>query len=207
LSDAFRKLKGLIRETSLPIIVFIALDLCLTLLFFGISNPSVHIGTLRPVSTIPLKLLELALAGLAVGLVASLVVKRVDLGLITIAVTFTALLDIDHLPSFFGVAQPIRPAHSIAFFAITLVGLALVARGRWDIQAIFVASFLAHLASDTGVFAVLVPFSFNYMSMQAFRIPLAAGSVVFALLAGYLKRRWQLPVPRQIMVKGVMNQK
>jgi hypothetical protein len=205
MNNSSQKLRALVREAGPPIIVFITLDLALTLVFFGISSPAVHIGTLRPVATIPLKLFELAGAGLGVGLVASLALRRIDLGLVTMAVAFTSLLDIDHLPSVFGVEQPIRPAHSIAFLAITLVALSVVARGRWDIQAIFVASFLAHMASDTGVFALFAPISFNYISMQDFRIPLAVGAVVFALLAGYLKSRKQSPVVRQVEVKGVMN--
>jgi hypothetical protein len=207
LTSRFQKLLQLVHETAAPIIVFLAVDLGLTLVFFGISSPSVHIGTLRPVATIPLKLLELAGAGLAVGLVASLLAKRIDLGLITLAVAFTGLLDIDHLPSLFGVEQPIRPAHSIAFLAITLVGLGLVARGRYDIQAIFVASFFAHMASDSGVFAFFAPISFNYFSIQDYRIPLALGSVAFALLAGHLNLKLRPRVPSQIVVNGVMNQK
>lgn len=200
-----RKFLALIRETGPPIIVFLAIDLVLTLFFFGVSAPAVHVGTLRPVATIPLKVLELAAAGLGIGIVASIMVKRIDLSLITLAIAFTSLLDIDHLPSLFGVAQPIRPSHSIAFLAITMLGLTFAARGRWDIPAIFLASFLAHIASDSGVFAVLAPFSFNYVSIQAFKIPLATGSLVFALLAGYMKRRRLLSIPKEIVVKGVMN--
>ena len=201
-----KKFLALVRETGPPIIVFLAIDLALTLLFFGVSSSAVHVGTLRPVATIPLKVLGLAALGLGVGIVASLMVKRIDFGLVTLALAFTCLLDVDHLPSFFGVAQPIRPSHSIAFLAITLLALSFVARGRWDIPAIFLASFLAHIASDSGVFALLAPFSFNYFSIEAFKIPLAVGSIVFALLAGYLKRRRVLSIPKEIVVKGVMNQ-
>lgn len=197
--------RSLFREAAPPILLFLGVDLGLTLLFFGISSPAVHIGTLRPVSTIPLKLLELAGAGLAVGLVASLAARRIELALITMAVAFTGLLDVDHLPSVFGVAQPIRPAHSITFLVITLVGLSFVAKGRYDIQAILVASFFAHIASDTGVFAFYAPFSFNYMSMQDYRLPLAVGSLIFAILAGYLAYRRRFHILGKIEVKGVMN--
>lgn len=197
--------RAVFREAAPPILLFLGVDLGSTLLFFGVSSPAVHIGTLRPLSTIPLKLLELAGAGLAVGLVVSLAARRIESALITMAVAFTGLLDVDHLPSVFGVAQPIRPAHSITFLVITLIGLSLVARGRYDIQAILVASFFAHMASDTGVFAIYAPFSFNYMSMQEYRIPLAIGSLMFALLAGYLAHRRRSGISEEVEVKGVMN--
>ncbi len=86
-----------------------------------------------------------------------------------------------------------------------LISLYLVtARKRPEILAIAVASFLAHIASDTGVFAFYAPISFNYVSMSEFRIPLIVGAVSFAILAGTVKssRMRQLSQSGPIEVKA-----
>lgn len=183
------KVKSWASDVFPALLIFVALDLVLTLIFFGTTGSSVHIGTLRPLDTIPSKLLELAAVGLGVGLVASLASRAVDFSLITLGVGFTMLLDLDHLPAAFGVAQPIRPAHSLAFLAFVVCVLYFAIRNRPEIEAILVAAFLGHMAADTGIFAFFAPFSFTYSSLDAFRIPFAVGSIAFALLAGYLKLR------------------
>ena len=128
--------------------------------------------------------------GFGVGLVASLSRRTIDLSLVTLGLAFVPLLDLDHLPSVLGVEQPIRPAHSLGFLAIGLVVLYFVAaRGRPEIPVIAASAFLAHIASDTGLFAFYVPVSFNYVSLNEFRIPFALGAVGLAILAGYLKSR------------------
>ncbi len=190
-------------ETIPPIFTYIALDLILTAMFIAISPASVSIGTLRPASTIPPKILELVLIGLALGLVSSLTFRKIDLSLITVFVAFVALLDIDHLPAMLGYSEPIRPAHSIMFLVILMLILAFTARKQPEVELIAVAAFLGHMAGDTGEFAVFAPFSFSYSGLDPYRIPLAAGAIIFALLAGYVKYR-RYKVKSKVAQKGLI---
>ena len=195
--------KNWARETIPPIAAYVALDIALTLILFAISPESVKIGTLRPVSTIPPKLFQLALAGLAVGLIASITFRKLDLNLILLGVAFVALLDVDHLPSMLGKDQPIRPAHSFLFLAILLLVLAFTAKKQPWVELIAVSAFCAHLASDTGGFAFFMPCSFTYTSIDRYRVPFALGAVTFALLAGYAKHRKYLKqkqVPKSVVL-------
>jgi len=200
------KLVNWVRETIPPIIAFLVLDLTLTVIFFEITGTSVHIGTLRPINTIPLKGAELIGAGLGVGILASLTNRGVDLSMITLGLVFVVLLDLDHLPSAFGLSQPIRPAHSLAFLALLIITLSFTIKKQPWVELIAVSSFFAHIASDTGVFAFLAPFSFQYMSLDAYRIPFAAISVVFALTAGYVKyKKRTTSISNSIMINGVVR--
>jgi hypothetical protein len=176
-------------ETFPPILTFVALDLLVTVIFVTVSPSSSSIGTLRPVDTIPSKLVELVLIGLAVGLISSVAFRKIDLSMITISLAFVALLDLDHLPSALGFSEPIRPAHSIMFLAVLMIFLAFVSRKQPEVELLAVAAFLGHMAGDTGEFAVFAPFSFAYSGLDPYRVPLAIGAVVFALLAGYVKYR------------------
>ena len=197
-------LRGWARETFPPIIAFVSMDLLLTIVFFTLSAPSTHIGTLRPASTILPKLLELAAIGTALGLVSTLLFKHVDLTVITLSAAFTVLLDLDHLPALFGISQPIRPAHSLAFLGLTLVVLTFAARKkiRPVVLLIFISAFLGHMAADDGIFALYAPFSFQYTTIDAIRVPLAVGAVAFAVLAGYVKSR-KLHVEKQKLLVSV----
>ena len=124
-----------------PILVFIVVDLALTMIFLGYSSPSSHIGTLRPVASIAPKVLALATVGLGVGLIASFARRTLDPNLITFGIAFTTLLDLDHLPSVFGVEQPIRPAHTLTFLTIIVFLFYLVvARSRSEIPMIAILS-------------------------------------------------------------------
>src|ERR1700719_5249590 len=95
-----------LRDVLPPIAVIVALDLAVTVVFFALSGATARIGTLRPVNTIPAKGLELVLVGAAVGLVACLVERRIDVSLLTLGVAFVGLIDADHLPSALGIAPP-----------------------------------------------------------------------------------------------------
>ncbi|HZW57108.1 MAG TPA: hypothetical protein VFF30_12535 [Nitrososphaerales archaeon] len=196
-------IRGWLKQVVPPIAIFLMIDLLLTLVFFSTSSPNVHIGTLRPADAIPPKLGELAVVGAGLGILSTLAYKHIDLSLITLFTAFVVLLDLDHLPSVLGVAQPIRPAHSLAFLGVTLVVLSVVLRNRQpEVGSIFVSSFLGHLAADTGIFALFAPFTFQYFSIDAVRIPLMAGAVAFALLAGYIKnkRRTRIVIPRKVAI-------
>lgn len=184
------KLRGWVSDTFPPILAIVAIDLALALIFLGMSAPSTHIGTLRPEATIPPKLVQLSSVGLGLGLLASLVARAFDLRLITFGFAFTVLLDLDHLPSVFGVEQTIRPDHSLAFLGISLVVLSIVvARGRPEIPVIFASAFFGHIAADTGLFAFYAPISFYYTSLNEFKIPFAILAIALAILAGFLKYR------------------
>ncbi len=174
-------------ETATPIAIYLGTGLLITVVFSAFSGGQARVGTFRSIYTVLPKFVELVLAGVLLGLLASLGRKRVDLSLITLSTAFVALLDIDHLPSVFGIAQPIRPAHSITYIAITVVALTFVIRNRPEVELIAISSFLGHLATDTGVFAPFAPFSFEYLPTDEFRVPLAVTSVLFAFLAGYYK--------------------
>ena len=171
-------------ETAPPIAIYLGIGVIITLIFFAVSGEQARVGTFRSVSAILSKFAELASVGLALGLVASLGRRRIDTSLLTLGIGFVALLDVDHLPSLFGIAQPIRPAHSFAYLAVTVLVLALLIRNKLDVELIAVSAFLGHIAADTGIFAPLARFSFDYVPTEDFRIPFAVGAVVFALLAG-----------------------
>ncbi len=177
------------REVAPPIALILAVDLVVTLVFFGVSGGQARIGTFRPVSTIPAKAVELLLVGAGVGLLACITARRLDPSLLTLAIGFVALLDVDHLPSVFGIAQPIRPAHSFAFLAVEIVVLWIAFRDRPELVFLAVSAFFGHLAGDTGIFALFAPFSFAYTSIDAYVVPFGILSAAFALGAGYMRQR------------------
>lgn len=176
----------------LPIAVFVLLNLAVTGLYLAVSSAPSRVGTLRPAGSIPPKLAELAAVGLAVGLVACVPRRKLDLSMVFLALAFVALLDLDHLPALLGVAQPIRPSHSLSFLALEVGSLALVVR-RADVVLVAAAGWFAHVAGDTGVFAVFAPFSFSYYRLSEYALPLAAVAVALALLAGHSGRRGEEP--------------
>ncbi len=172
-----------------PILLFLFIDIAATLISFALSNPTVRIGALRPASTILPKVAELALVGVAVGLVSCIPRKTFDPVIVTLATAFVLFLDLDHLPSVFGVFQPIRPAHSLGFLLLVVGAFAIFFSGRPELELVFVSSFSAHLAADTGIFAPLAPVSFAYVSLDIYRLPLALGATLLALLSGYIRRQ------------------
>ena len=188
-------LRSWLAEVATPILVVVVLDLAVALVFLAVSGKPARIGTLRAFSTVPSKLVELGIAGVSVALVASITRRALDPSLMTLGIAFVLLLDLDHLPSLFGVAQPIRPAHSLTFLVIEAIALALVVK-KGSVVLIAVASFFGHLAADTGIFAPFQPFSFQYISLDAYVVPLALVSLVFALAAGHLRRKEANMTPR-----------
>ena len=199
---------GWMRDTFPSILTFLAADILLTIVFFQFTGQSVHIGTLRPASTIAPKILQLLLVGLGVGLLTSLASRKLDTSILTLAVAFTLFLDFDHLPSIFGMPQPIRPDHSIGFIALALTLLYLVNRKKPEIVLLAAAAFLAHLSADTGIFAILAPFSFHYFSLGAFKLPFIVCSVALAIWSGHMRYvRRSSGVRSEVVVEGVMNRK
>jgi hypothetical protein len=182
-------IKPWLRDVVPPIALILAIDLAVTIVFFGVSGGHARVGTLRPVNAIPGKALELVLVGSGIGLVACLAAGRLDINLLTLAIGFVALLDVDHLPSVFGVEQPIRPTHSFAFLAVEVVSLLIAFRGRPELAVLAVSAFLGHVAGDTGIFALFAPFSFVYGSIDAYRVAFGIVAVAFALATGSVSRR------------------
>lgn len=202
-------LKGLVFDTLPYIVTFLAIDVALGILFFGLSSPSSHVGTLRPVASIAPKLFELMSIGLLVGLVSCIASRSFDLSLMTLGTAFVMLLDFDHMPSVLGVPQPIRPDHSLSFLLIVVLALYVLAsrKGRIEVPVLMVSAFFAHLAGDSGLFALFAPFSFSYASLNEFKIPFALCAIVFAILAGNLKSRKMkksLAVSKMVAVGGVI---
>jgi hypothetical protein len=181
-------LRRWLRDVVPPVALIVAIDAVVTLIFFGLSAGPARVGTLRPLGTIPPKVLELVLVGAGVGLAASVGARRLDFTLLALAMAFVALLDIDHLPSFFGIGQPIRPAHSFAFLAVEVSALGLAFRKRPELALLAVSAFFGHVAGDSGIFALFAPFSFDYSSIDAYKVPFGMVAVVFALAAGYVGR-------------------
>jgi hypothetical protein len=182
-----------LREVVPPVAVILALDLAVTVIFLSVSGASVRVGTLRPTSTIPGKGLELFLVGAGVGLLACAAERRLDATLLTLAVAFVVLIDIDHLPSAFGIAQPIRPAHTFAFLALEALVIGAVFRSRLEMVPLVIAAWFGHDAGDTGVFALFAPVSFAYSPLGPYVVPFALTSAAFALLAGEYARRRSRP--------------
>jgi hypothetical protein len=179
-------LRRWLRDVVPPVALIVAIDLVVTLIFFGLSASPARIGTLRPLGTIPPKVLELVLVGAGVGLAACVGARRLDYALVGLAIAFVALLDVDHLPAAFGVNQPIRPAHSFAFLALEALALGVAFRKRPEVVLVAIAAFFGHIAGDTGIFALFAPFSFDYSSIDAYRLPFGVIAAVFALAAGYV---------------------
>jgi hypothetical protein len=182
-----------LRDVVPPVVVVLALVLVVTVVFFALSGPAARIGTLRAVSTIPVKGAEIVLLGAAVGLLACAAERRLDATLLTLAVAFVALIALDHLPSALGVAQPIRPAHTFAFLAAEVVVLRVAFRKRPELPLLAAAAWFGHVAGDTGVFAFFAPFSFAYSPLGPYMLPFAVISVVFAIATGYVARRSKKP--------------
>jgi hypothetical protein len=164
------------------------LALVFTAVSLVVSPQQAQIGRFRPIATIPAHLIVLILLGAALGVVSSIVARKPGFTFLVLFPVLVVLTDIDHLPSMLDIAQPIRPAHSFIFVALAVVVTAMVIR-RPDIEAIVLSAFLAHLSADTGLFPPFSPVSFQYYSLASYSLTFLTASVVFALLAGFLKRR------------------
>jgi hypothetical protein len=164
-------------------VVYAAMVLLFTLISLYTAPQASQSGTFRPFPTIPLHVLILVSLGLGLGLTASAVRRRLDLGLAILVPALVVLTDLDHLPSYFGLAQPIRPAHSFIFILCTVALMATVIRKR-DVELATLSAFFAHLSVDTGVFPPFSPVSFQYYDLGEFRTSFVVAAVAFALAAG-----------------------
>ncbi|HUK74440.1 MAG TPA: hypothetical protein VLU99_01515 [Nitrososphaerales archaeon] len=177
------------KETLPPVLLVLFLDVAVTVAFVLLSGKSVRVGTFRPADAIPPKVAELLAIGVAVGLLECLGRGRPDASLFTFGLAFVALIAVDHFPSAFGFAQPIRPAHSLTFLVLMVSVLALAFRKRPEVPIAAAAGFFGHMAGDTGIFAPVQPFSFQYIPLAPYTGAFAVAAVVVAIAAGYTKRR------------------
>ncbi len=179
---------SLARASILIIVVFAALILAFTVYGVVGSPQEAQVGTPRPYSAIPVHLAELILFGGLLAGASAILYGRKGLPLLFLTPSLVVLLDLDHLPAYIGLAQPIRPAHSFVFILTALVFTGIILR-RIDLELVLASSFMGHLGVDTGLFPPLSPISFEYVQVDPYRVPLLVGSVTFALLAGFYRRK------------------
>lgn len=176
------------RQMLMILGIFAGLVLLFTAVSVRLAPPSVDVGGARPVETIPPHLLELGGFGALLGVAALWVYGRGGVWVALLLPAMVVLLDLDHLPVFLGIAQPIRPAHSVVFLAADLTITTIILR-RFDFNLIVVSAFLGHMGVDAGLFPPFSPFSFDYYQLDQYRLPLIVGSALLALAAGFLWRR------------------
>jgi hypothetical protein len=167
--------------------IYALVSLLLTGVSLIISPVMSRVGTFRPVETIPGHLALIALLALLLGAAVVITERRLDLVLLLSIPTFAILTDLDHLPSIVGVAQPIRPAHSLVFAAMAAF-LIVVSLRRLDMGFAALSGFSAHLVVDTGVIPPVSPLSFMYVNLSGLHLYFAVGAVTFAILSGLISK-------------------
>ncbi|HYC11591.1 MAG TPA: hypothetical protein VEC02_02895 [Nitrososphaerales archaeon] len=179
---------GLGRAGITLVVVYAALILAFTVIGMAVAPPDAQVGAARPANDIPVHLSELLAFGLLLGAMSAVIGGIRGLPLVILAPMLVVLLDLDHLPAYIGLAQPIRPAHSFVFIAVAVVCTAIVLR-RLDLELALLSAFTGHLAVDEGLFAPFSPLSYGYVLLDQYRLPLIACSLAAALLSGYFLRR------------------
>lgn len=177
-----------LKESMLVIGAYVLIGIAFTIVPLLYSASSVRIGTLRPIGTIPPHEFILLLGALTIFALSSLVYRKFDFAFLLLPVIFVILLDFDHLPSFFGIPQPIRPAHSLFFLLALLLILRFGLKRQLYVELFATSSFFMHIAIDNGVFPLLSPFSFKYYSVGDVRLYLIMIALALAVFAGYSRR-------------------
>lgn len=175
-------------QAILALAIFTVLVLLITGISVLVGSPDVKVGSPRPLDTVPVHLLELAGFGIVLGIPILGICGRKGIGLAVLIPAMVVLLDLDHLPVFLGIAQPIRPAHSLVFLVTDMAATTIILR-RLDFNLIIMSAFAGHLSVDTGLLPPLAPFSFQYIQLDQYRLPLVISSMILAILAGYIWRR------------------
>jgi hypothetical protein len=178
----------LLKEVLVTGGIFSGLALAFTAVSLLASPQAANIGSARPFSTIPTHEIELLAAGVILGVLALAAFGRGGVATALLLPALVVLLDLDHLPSFLGIAQPIRPAHSLVFLFADVVITTIILM-RFDFSLIAVSAFTGHLGIDTGLVPPFSPFSFQYFQLDPYRVPLIVASAFFAFAAGYIMRR------------------
>jgi hypothetical protein len=177
------------KELIVPIVIYILINLLFTTLGVILYEPDLPIGIFRGLLNIPLKAAQLMGFGILLGLLVSLGQRKVSLKSITYPIFFLILLDLDHLPSFFDIAQLIRPAHSLIFIAAFMVVIYLLYERSFSIPIISLSTFMAALGLDKPLFPLLFPLStelFSYNLYISFLLILF--SLALAWIGGRLSK-------------------
>ena len=177
------------KTVLLTLLVYSGLVLLFTLIGVIFAPPSAQIGQTRPADTIPEHVLELAGFGLVLGLGLAVVYGRKGLPLVFLLPVLTVLLDLDHLPAYLGIAQTIRPAHSLVF-VVTALAITAITIKRLEVDLVVLSATLAHMGIDTGLFAPLSPINFDYVQLDPYKVPFLVVAVL-AVLAGGFVLRWK----------------
>jgi hypothetical protein len=175
-------------DALITAVVFTLLVLIFTVVSILVSSPSSRVGTARAMGAIPVHEAELGAAALVLGALALGIYGKGGFAAPSLLVALVILLDLDHAPSFLGISQPIRPAHSFVFIAVDVAATAIILR-RMDFGLVAMSAFAAHLGIDDGTFPPFSPISFQYLQLDPYHVPLLVASGVFAFSAGYLMRR------------------
>jgi len=170
------------------VVLYAVVVIGFTVVSLYVSPVEAQTGTLRPLEAIPDHLALLIVGGLALGLFSSALSGRLDLTLVVSIPVFVVLLDVDHLPSALGIAQPVRPAHSLIFVVLVFLLMATIIK-RPDFAFAAMSGFFAHVGIDSGIFTPWAPVSFDYYTISDYRWPFLALAVVSAVAAGYYSRR------------------
>lgn len=170
--------------------LFAGYSLAVTLVSLPLSSSEFKIGVLRPLSTVPLHEFVVVASALVVGVFASFSYRKLALDLTSLSIAIVVLLDIDHLPSFFNIPQPIRPAHSIIVFLL-FVAIIFMLGFSADKIAVASSAFAMHIAIDASVFPVFWPLVTAYYSLDSVRYYLLSLSLFLALASGFVKRKLQ----------------
>jgi hypothetical protein len=179
-----------IRPVLLTAGMFVALVLVFTAVSLVVSSPDDQVGVARGLSDIPIRELELGAAGTLLGVLALGIYGRGGIAVALLLPALVILVDLDHLPSFLGIAQPIRPAASLVFLTVDVALTTTILR-RVDFGLVVMSAFTGHLGLETGLIPPFSPFSFSYYEVNAYSIPLITISAILAFTAGHMMRRRQ----------------
>jgi hypothetical protein len=177
-----------LKATVLAILLFAATVGVFTIVSLFVSPPGSQTGQLRAISAIPDHLALLVVGGVVLGSLPSIIYRRLDLALLVSIPIFVVLVDLDHLPIALGIAQPVRPAHSIIFIATVFVLMTTIIK-RLDLSFAAMSGFFAHVGIDSGVFAPWAPLSFDYYDLTDYRWIFVSLAVASVVVSGYFAKR------------------
>ena len=188
-----------LKSFFITVMIFAMLNLIFTLVGVAIATPGEAIGGLRAVNSILPKLLQLVSVGLVVGISSIVVLRKFNLELALSGIILTPLLDIDHLPTIFGVPQPIRPAHSFLFMIVVSLTVYMALK-RVDLSLMTISASMVHLGADTSLFPLLSPLTLELYAMDELgHVGLFAVAVGTAILAGYAASRAEKSAAKRLM--------
>ncbi len=173
-----------------PIVIFVVIVLTFTFLAVSTYNASEPLGTLRKFSSLLPKIIQLLAFGGLLSIVATIGKRRISWNTLAYPPLFLILLDLDHLPSFLGIDQPIRPAHSLIFLLISLIAIFVFESRKPAIPLTLASSFLGHLGLDSSLFPLFAPISSELYSFSTIiSLTLVLSSIILAMISGRMFQR------------------